>query len=59
MDGVEHVGAFVVASFSFLCKVCNFFGAFLFPEILIFSFEELTIFFEFSGFSIKNGINLV
>ena len=59
MTEVERVGAFVVAIFSSLCEAYNFFGSSLFPENFIFSFEELTIFFEFSSFSIKNDINIV
>ena len=56
MNEMEHVGEFVFAS---LCNGCNFFGAFLLPEKFIFHFEELPEFFEFSCFSIEDGINFV
>ena len=59
MNEVERVSAFVLAIFAFFCETCNFFEAYLFPDNFIFFFEELTIFFQFSGFSIKNGINIL
>ena len=59
MNEVGRVGAFIVSIFASFCEACNFFGASLFLENFIFSFEKLMIFFEFYGFRIKNGIDIV
>ena len=68
MNEVELVGAFFVDIFASLCKACNFFGAYLFPENFIFSFEELTIFpvlalrmalILYSGFMVGSAARLI
>ena len=59
MNEVERVGAFVVAMFASLFTPYNFFVASLLPENLIFSFDELPLFFQFSGFIFDKVNNLV
>ncbi len=40
-------------------KTCDLFGACLFPQSLVFTFEEVSVLFEFAGVSIENGIEVV
>ena len=56
MDEVQCVCSFVCAVFASLGETSNFFGTTLFPEEFVFSFEELSVFFQFSGFRVEDGI---
>ena len=55
---MQCVGSFCAAIFASLDKTGNFFGASLFPEEFVCSFEELTIFFELASVGIEDGIHL-
>ena len=56
---MKRVGAFVGAVFASLCKTGDFFGACLFPQSFVFTFEKVSVLFKFSGIGVENGIELV
>ena len=53
---MESIGAFVGAIFAALCKTGDFFGASFFPEDAVFAFEEMAVFFQFTGVGVEDGI---
>jgi len=58
MYEVKSVGAFVGTVGSSLGKAGNFFGATLFPEVLVLAFEKVSVLFQFAGIGIEDCVEL-
>ena len=58
VDEMKSVGSFGVAVLAALCKTGDLFGAALFPKKFVLSFEEVSVFFKFTGVGVEDGVGL-